>query len=255
MSEEEKNKIKEYQKKRYQELIQYKKEALKNKLINLSAGNIKMGEKTLKFNNIKVNKKEFHRFKQAIDLDLVDTGKIVVSDRFKHIEEGFKYFIGYQEDEIVKPLCIILPQMNDYIKYFENGGKNMSFLIKNSEVWEKYEEIWYVIKNKQNIKLHSQPIYENKYLKTKVRELDGSIKTNFLGNNVPKENTYYTFIVCITINSVMKMNKKNYPQVYLEECKYKAKKINTPKFINTELELDSESDIETDIESNTTAGN
>ena len=99
-----------------------------------------MGEKTLKFNNIKVNKKEFN-FKKAIDLDLVDTGKIVVSDRFKHSEEGSKYFIGYQEDEIVKPLCIILPQMNGYIKYFENGGKNMSLLIKNNEVWEKYEDI------------------------------------------------------------------------------------------------------------------
>ena len=121
-----------------------------------------MGEKTLKFNNIKINKKEFHRSKQAIDLDSVDTGKIVVSDRFKHSEEGFKYFVGYQEDEI-KPLCIILPQMNGYIKYFQNGGKNMSFLIKNSEVWEKYEDIWNVIKNKLNMKFHSQPIYENKY--------------------------------------------------------------------------------------------
>ena len=212
-----------------------------------------MGEKTLKFNNIKVNKKEFHRSKQAIDLDLVDTGKIVVSDRFKH-REGFKYFIGYQEDE-TKPLCIILPQMNGYIKYFENGGKNMSFFIKNIEVWEKYEEIWNVVKNKLNIKFHSQPIYENKYLKTKVREFDGNIKTNFLGNNVPKENTHYTCIACITIDSVMKMNKKNYPQVYLEECKYKAKKINTPRFIDTELELDSESDIESDLESNTTTEN
>ena len=69
-----------------------------------------MSEKTLKFNNIKVNKKEFHRSEQAIDLDSVDTDKVVVSDRFKHSEEGFKYFIGYQEDEIVKPLRIILPQ-------------------------------------------------------------------------------------------------------------------------------------------------
>ena len=145
-----------------------------------------MSEKTLKFNNIKVNKKEFHKSKQVIELDLVDTGKIVVSDRFKHSEEGFKYFIGYQEDEIVKPLCIILPQMNGYIKYFDNGGKNMSFLIKNSEVWQKHEDIWDVIKNKLNIKFHSQPIYENKYLKTKVREFDGSIKTNFVGNNIPK---------------------------------------------------------------------
>ena len=166
-----------------------------------------MGEKTLKFSNIKVNKKEFHRSKQAIELDLLDTGKIVVSDKFRN-SEGFKYFIGYQENEIVKPLCIILPQMNDYIKYFENGGKNMSFLIKNSEVWEKYEDIWNVIKNKLNIKFHSQPIYENKYLKAKVREFDGSIKTNFLGNNVPKENTHCTCIACITLDSVLKMHKK-----------------------------------------------
>ena len=168
-----------------------------------------MGEKTLKFNNIKVNKKGFHKSKQAIDLDSVDTGKIEVSDKFRYSEEGFKFFIGYQEDEIVKPLCIILPQMNGYIKYLENGGKNMSFLIKNDEVWQKYEDIWNVIKNKLNIKFHSQPFYENKYLKVKVREFDGSIKTNFLGNNVPKENTYYTCTACITLDSVLKMNKKN----------------------------------------------
>ena len=93
-----------------------------------------MNEKALKFNNIKVNKKEFHKSKQAIDLDSVTVDQIVVSDKFKHSEEGYKYFIGYKEDEIIKPLCIILPQMNGYIKYFENGGKNMSFLIKNDEV-------------------------------------------------------------------------------------------------------------------------
>ena len=112
-----------------------------------------------------------------------------------------------------------------------------------------------VIKNNRNIKFHSQPVYENKYLKTKVREFDCSIKTNFLGNNIPKENTHYTCIACITVDSVMKMNKKNYPQVYLEECKYKVKKINTPRFINIELESDSEPDIETDLESNTTTEN
>ena len=220
-----------------------------------------MGEKTLKFSNIKVNKKEFHRAKKAIYLDLVDTGKIVVSDKFKHNEEGSKYFIGYQEDAIVKPLCIILAQMNSYIKYFENDGKNMSFLIKNSEVWQKYEDIWDVIKNKVDIKFHSQPIYENKYSKAKVREFNGNIKINFLGNNVPEENTYYTCIACIlvkyllyfvTLDSVLKMNKKNYPQIYLEECKYRVKQVRTPKFINTELELDSESDIEADLDSNTT---
>ena len=59
---------------------------------------------------------------------------------------------------------------------------------------------------------------------------------------------YYTCIACITIDSVIKMNKKNYPQVYVEECKYKIKKIQTPRFINTELETDSEPDLETDSE-------
>ena len=128
-----------------------------------------MSEKTLKFNNIKVNKKEFHKSKQAIDLDSVIVDQIVVSDKFKHSEEGYKYFIGYQEGEIVKPLCIILPQINGYIKYFEHGGKNMSFLIKNDEVGEKYEEIWNVIKDKLDIKFYSEPIYEKKYLKAKVK--------------------------------------------------------------------------------------
>ena len=148
-----------------------------------------------------------------------------------------------------------LTQMNGYIKYFENDGENMSFLIKNNEVWKKYEKFQNVIKNKLNINFHSQPIYENKYLKGKVREFDGNIKTNFLGNSLPKENTYYTCIAFITIHSIIKIKKKNYPHVYLEECKYKVKKINTPRFINTELETDSESDVETDLESNTTTEN
>ena len=110
-----------------------------------------MSEKTLKFNNIRVNKKEFHKSKQPNDLMSVNVDQIVISDKFKRSDEGFKYFIGYQEVEIVKPLCIISPQMSGYIKYFENGGKNMSFLIKHDEVSEKYEKIWDVIKNKLSI--------------------------------------------------------------------------------------------------------
>ena len=96
-----------------------------------------MSEKTLKFNNIILNKKEFRKSKEPIDLLSVDVDQIVVSYKFKHNNEGFKYFIGYGEGEIVKPLSIILLQMSEYIKYFENGGKNMSFLIKENEVWDK----------------------------------------------------------------------------------------------------------------------
>ena len=117
-----------------------------------------MSEKTLKFDNIRVNKKEFHKSKQPIDLDLVIIDQIVVSDKFKHNDDGFKYFIGYKEGEIVKPLCIILPQMSGCIKYFENGGTNMSFMIKNDDILDKCNKIWDKIKNKLNMKFHSTPV-------------------------------------------------------------------------------------------------
>ena len=73
---------------------------------------------------------------------------------------------------------------------------------------EKYEEIWNVIKNELGIKFHSKSIYEQKYLKAKVREYDGVIKTNPLGNGVPKEKIHYACIACLTIDSVVKTNKK-----------------------------------------------
>ena len=87
-----------------------------------------MSEETLKFGDIVVNKKEFHASKQAIALNLVNTNKIVVSDISKHSDDGFKYFIDYLHgDNVIRSLCIILPQMSGCIKYFDNGGKNMSF--------------------------------------------------------------------------------------------------------------------------------
>ena len=96
-----------------------------------------MSEKTLKFNNIRLNKKKIHTSKEPIGLMSVSVDQIVVSNKFKHSDEGFKYFTGYQEGEIVKVLCIILPQMSGYIKYFENGSKNMYFLTKDDKVLDK----------------------------------------------------------------------------------------------------------------------
>ena len=139
-----------------------------------------MSEKTLKIDNIRVNKKEFHKSKQSINLELVNqidqivtsVDQIVTSDKFKHSDDGFKYFICYKEGEIVKPLWIILPQMSGYIKYFENVGKNMSFMIKNDDVLNKCNEIRDKIKEKFNIKFHSTRVYNEKHIKAKVREFD-----------------------------------------------------------------------------------
>ena len=128
----------------------------------------------------------------------------------------------------------------------------MPFMIKDDKVWVKYDKIWNVIKDKLGIKFHSKPVYEYKCLRVKVRVFEGIIKTNFLGNGVPKENMHYTCITCITIDYVMRIDKKYFPQVYLEECKYIIKRIQMPRFINAELKSDSSvSDSEAEPEYNT----
>ena len=106
-----------------------------------------------------------------------------------------------------------------------------------------------MIKETLSIKFHSMLVYDEKYIKVKIREFNGAIKTNLLGDKTPKESIQHTCIACITIDSVMRMKKKNYPQVYLEECKYRTKKTKMTKFIEAELELESESESESDIES------
>ena len=195
-----------------------------------------MSEKTLKFDNIRVNKKEFHKSKQPINLDLVNVDQIVVSDKFRHNDDYFKHFIGYEEGEIVKALCIILTPMTGYIKDFENRGESMSFVIKDYDVLDKYNETCNKIKETLSIKFHSTPVYDEKYIKAKVTEFSGVIKTTFFSYEVPKENEHYTCTTCITIDSVMRMEKKNYPQVYLEECKYRMKKTKVTKFTAAEPE-------------------
>ena len=134
--------------------------------------------------------------------------------------------------------------MSGYIKYFKNGGKNMSFVIKDDVL----DEIWNKIKKTLNVKFNSMPVHDERCITAKVREFNGVIKTNFLSDKTPKENVHYTCIACMTIDSVMKTEKKNYPQIYLEECKYKIKKIKMSKFIDTEF--DSKSELESDIELN-----
>ena len=96
----------------------------------------------------------------------------------------------------------------------------MSFVIKDDDVLDKYSEIWNRFRDVLNTKFHSMSVYDEKYIKAKVREFNGVIKTNFLGDEILKENMHYTCIACIAIDSAMNMEKKYYVQVYLEGCKY-----------------------------------
>ena len=130
--------------------------------------------------------------------------------------------------------------MRGYIKYFDNGGKRMSFKIEDGSVHLKYTEIWNKIKKTLNTRFYSQPIYDDKYIKTKVKTFSSEINTLFSGNEIPKERNYCICIAVICIDSVLKGNKKNYPQVYLEQCKYKMKRRKPVHFIDAEVDLSSD---------------
>ena len=123
-------------------------------------------------------KKEFHASKQAIALNLVDTNKIVVSDKFKHSDDGSKYFIGYlHDDDVIRPLCIVLPQMSGYIKYFDNGGKDMSFKMKMKVYVLNTLKSGKKIKKSLSTRFYSQPIYGDRYIKTKVKTFSSLVNT------------------------------------------------------------------------------
>ena len=155
-------------------------------------------QQTLKFDHIVVNKKDFHASKPAIVLDLVESSRIFVSEKLKHNENGFKHFIGYLHiDDVIRPLYIVLPPMSGYIKYFDNGGKNMPFLIADEDVYLKYSEIWNKIKKLLGVKLHSQPIYDDKYIKAKVKTFNSIINTLCSGIEIPRERNHYICIAAI----------------------------------------------------------
>ena len=128
-----------------------------------------MSSQKVKFGDKEIDKKEFYSSKEAIFLDSVDLSKIVVSNKWKINDTTCKYFCGYLNNDVIQPLCIILPQMSGYIKYFDDGGKNMSFVMHDKEVYEKYNEIWNAIKRLLKLKFTVSPVRDDKYILAKLK--------------------------------------------------------------------------------------
>ena len=178
-----------------------------------------MSPKTIKFGDNEINRKEFYLSKQAIPLDSADLDKVVVSNKWKINDTTCKYLCGYLNNDIIQPLCVILPQMNGHIKYFDDGGKNMSFVTNNEEVYEKYNEMWEVVRKLLKLKFTVGPVRDYKYLIAKLKIFNGINRTTFTNNAIPIERTSYNCIPAIDIDSVLRIdNKRAYPQAYLEQC-------------------------------------
>ena len=144
----------------------------------MSSQKIKFGDKEID------KKKKFYSSKEAILLDFVDLSKIVVSSRWKVNDTTYKYFCGYLNNDVIKPLCVILLQMNGYIKYFDDGGKNMLFVTDDEKVYEKYGEIRNVVKGLLKLKFAVSPIRDDKYILAKLKIFKKKNLTTFNNNNI-----------------------------------------------------------------------
>ena len=205
-----------------------------------------MSLRKIKFGDKEVNKKEFYSSKQAISLDSVDLNKIVVSKKWKINDTTYKHICGYLNNDTIQPLHVILPQMDGYIKYFDDGGKNMSFVTDDEKIYEKYNEIWEVIRNLLKTDFTVNPVRDYIYLVAKLKIFDRINKTTFNNNNyIPMERNHYICIPVIDIDSVLKIDERAYPQAYLEQCKYKLKKTKIVNYIDDEI-IDEDSDSDSD---------
>ena len=147
-----------------------------------------MSLRKIEFGNKEVNKKEFYSSKQAISLDSVDLNKIVVSKKWKINDTTYKHLSGYLNNDTIQPLCVILPQMDGYIKYFDDGEKNMSFVTDDEKIYKKYNEIWEVVRNLLKIDFTVNPVRDDIYLVARLKIFDRINRTIFNNNNyIPME--------------------------------------------------------------------
>ena len=159
-----------------------------------------MGKEIITFGKIEVEKHEFYWHKSPVSIHDVDVSKILASNEVGFDKKGFKYFIGYKGGKKVRTLCVMLPKMSAYRRDFYKT----KYCHKNIEKG-----------------FDSEPVYKDKYLKTKMQSYERKINTNFLS--------------VILIDCLFRVGKNYYTQVFLEERKYIVKENKMPKCITKDI--------------------
>ena len=204
---------------------------------------IRMSGKSINFDDKKIKTSDFYKNKKVFQIDNIDVNKILVSKKEPYgTKNSFKYFIGYNDNAVIRPWCVRLPQMTGYARKFDENA-TMSFRANNKQLLKNYNKIWEKIEKLMRIDFESKPVYgdDDKYIKTKIKIYAGSVITNFHNKKMPKEKAPCKCLSIIMLDSVIKANKKYYPQTLLEECKYVQEKIKIENLIDDDLEK-SESD-------------
>ena len=178
-----------------------------------------MSGKSINFDDKNINKRDFYKNKKLFNLHDLDVHKTLVSKKeLCGTKTSLKYVTGHNDDNVIRLLCINLPQTIGYVKHFDSN-KKMSFKVSDNKVLKKYNKIWGKINNLMNIEFDSKPVYGDgdKYIKTKIKMYEDRVNTNFQGKKVPKENASYKCLSLIMLDSVIRANKKHYPQTLLGE--------------------------------------
>ena len=192
------------------------------------------------FDDKNINESNFYKNKKLFNIYDIEFDKVLISKKEAYGKKSsFKYILGYNDDDVIKPLCIKLPQMIGYIKHFDSN-KAMLFKVNDNRLLKQYTKIWERV---------SAPVYgdNDKYIKAEIKSYGDKVNTNFQGKKIPKENASYKCLSLIMLDSFIRLSKKYYPQTFLEECKYEIKKTKMENLISDDLD-ESSSDNETDYE-------
>ena len=143
-----------------------------------------MSGKSIYFDDKKISKSNFYKNKKIFNIYDLDVNKILVSKKESYSKKkSLKYFIGYNDDDVIRPLCIKLPQMVGYVKHFDSK-KTMSFKVSDNKLLKKYTKTWEKVSNLMDKKFDSD---NDKYIKAKMMSYGDKINTNFQGKKYQKK--------------------------------------------------------------------
>ena len=227
-----------------------------------------MSGNSINFDDKKIKKSDFYnnKIKAIFNIGDIDVNKILVSIKEQYGKyNSFKYFIGYNDNDVIRPLYLFISQTTGYINKFEKNKITMSLMVKDKQLLENYNKIWKKIERLMSIDFESKTTYgddDDKYIKTKIKTYKDSITTNFYNKNgskkIPEEKVPHKCLSIIILDSIIYAYEKYYPQIFLEECKYVKENIKTKNYIDTELKSDSDSndfDSDSDSDNNNNSNN
>ena len=197
-----------------------------------------MNRKSINLDSKKMKKSEFYKNKKVLWIDHIDVNKILVSKKEPYgTKNALKYFIGYNDNDVIRPLCVRLPQMTGYARKFDENA-TMSFRANNKQLLKNYNKIWEKVEKLMRIDFESKPVCgdDNKYIKTKIKIYADNMITNFHNKKMPKGKAPCKCLLIIMLDSAIKANKKYFSQILFEECKYVQEKIKTENHIDEDLE-------------------